>query len=129
MIDREYNSPVRQNCVKNYFTNLRVRKFEENGMDVLVSLSKVYEPILKLSRQVPPSYYGDAHRIEFMRKAVLPYQWAQEPHSTEATHNLSFQQLYGELEALLQLNMEAEMEISRNLLWQSNSDPASANIE
>lgn len=41
MIDREYNSPVRQNRVKNYLTSLRVKNFEENGMDISFSLSKM----------------------------------------------------------------------------------------
>lgn len=54
MIDREYNSTVHQNRVKNYLKSLRVRDFEENGMDVSLSLSKVYKLILKLPRQVSP---------------------------------------------------------------------------
>lgn len=82
-------------------------------MEVSAGLSKVYKLILKLSQPAPPSHRGDAHRIEFLRKAVLSYQWAHEPLLRVAMHNISFQQLYRELEASLQLNKEAQLEISR----------------
>lgn len=129
MIDRKYNSSVRQNCVKNYLKSLRVKDFEENGMNVSFRLSKLYKLISKLSRQVFPSRHKDAHRIEFLRKAVLSYQWSHEPLSRVVTHNFSFRQLYSELEALLQLNKEVQMEISRTSLRQPGSDSAVANIE
>lgn len=71
MIDREYNSPVRQNRIKNYLNSLRVREFGETGLDVSSCLSKIYKLVLKLSRQVPQSHRGDAHRVQFLMKAVL----------------------------------------------------------
>lgn len=74
MIDREYNSPVRQFLVKDYSKSLRVSQFEEYGTGVSVGLSMVYKMILRLSRQVLPFQRRDAHRVEFLQKAVLLYQ-------------------------------------------------------
>lgn len=42
MIDREYNSPVRQNRIYNYLNMLRVCEFEDAGLDGSVCLSKIY---------------------------------------------------------------------------------------
>lgn len=41
MIDREYNSPVRQTRIKNYLKSLRVRNFVLEGMEVSTALAKV----------------------------------------------------------------------------------------
>lgn len=77
-----------------------------------VALAKVYKLITKLSRQVPASYRGDAHKIEFLRNAAVGYPWSQEPLSRVATHGLSFQMLYGYLEPALQLYNEAKLAIA-----------------
>lgn len=132
MIDQEYNSIVRQTRVKNYLNNLRVSDFEANGDEISVALMKVYKAILKLSRQVPVSHRGDAHRIEFLRRSVVGYNWSHEPLSRVATHNLSFQQVYGELEAALQLDKEARIALLRdkasNANKQRNDDIISTNF-
>lgn len=122
MIDQEYNSIVCQTRVKNYVNNLRVSDFESKGDGTSVALAKVYKIILKLSRQVPTSHRGDAHRIEFLRKSVVGYDRSHEPLSWVATHNLSFQQVYGELEAALQLNKEAQVALLRDKASNSNRE-------
>lgn len=96
MIDEEYNSPVRQARVKNFLSSLRVHDYIRDKIDAATALAKVYKLILKLSRQVPASHRGDAHRIEFLRRAVIGYNWSREPLSRVATNDLSFQELYGE---------------------------------
>lgn len=73
MLDREYNCPVSQKHIKNYSKSLQVRGIE-NGVNVSVGLLKVYELILKLFRQVPPSHRRDAHRSECLQKTVPSYQ-------------------------------------------------------
>ena len=70
--------------------------------------------ITKLSRQGPASHRGDAHKVEFLRNAVVGSGWSHEPLSRVATHGLSFQQLYGELEAALQLQKEAKQAMLRD---------------
>lgn len=62
MIDIEYSSAVRQNCIKNYLISLSVRELEATALDVSSCLSKLNRLILKLSRQMPQSHGGDAHR-------------------------------------------------------------------
>lgn len=109
MIEMEYNSPVRQTRVKNYLSNLRVSKLVNDGAEVSIALAKVYRQIINLSRQVPASHHGEAHRIEFLRRAVVGYDWSREPLSRVATHSLTFQQLYGELEAAVQLDKESKL--------------------
>lgn len=56
-----------------------------------MDLDKVYKLILKLSRQVPNSHRGGEHRIEFLRHAVIGYEWSREPLSCVTTHGISFQ--------------------------------------
>lgn len=50
-----------------------------------------------MSRQVPITHRGDAHKIESLLHAVLGHQWAREPLNRIATAGLSFQQPYSEL--------------------------------
>lgn len=101
MINREYSSPVRQTRLKNYFNTLRVSEFVKGGLETSSASAKVYKLINKLSRQVPALHRGDAHKIEFLRNAAVGYSWSREPLSRVATHHISFQMLYGELEAVL----------------------------
>lgn len=127
MIGREYNSPVRQTRVNNYLNSVRVLDLVPKKLEVFVALSKVYRQILQLSRRVPPSHHGDAHRIEFIRQVVIGYPWAHKPLFRVATHELTFQQLFGELEAALQLHTEAQIvslrvEAARGALNQSGKD-------
>ena len=56
--------------------------------------------MINFSPQVPISHRGNAHRIEFLRNAVVGYEWATEPLSRIAPQGLPFQELYGELAAL-----------------------------
>ena len=64
---------------------------------------------------VPRSHQGDANSVDFLHHAVLGYEWATEPLSRVATHDLSFQQLYGELAASLQLHTAAKRAKDRRL--------------
>ena len=95
LIGQEYNSVVPQNRVKNVLNQIRLQEKLGDNQDEGEALAKVYKIITKLSAQVPPSHWGNAHKIEFLRNAVVGCEWAAEPLSRIATHNLSFQQLYG----------------------------------
>eukprot|EP00171_Calliarthron_tuberculosum_P018940 IDg18940t1 len=105
---------VRQNRVKTYLSTLRLSKFVVDGADELSALEKVYKLITKLSPQVPQSHRGEAHKIEFLRNSTVGFSWATEPLSRISTHGLSFQQLYGELEAALHLEREARVAVLRD---------------
>lgn len=60
------------------------------------------------------SHREDAHRIEFLRKAVIWYNWSNEPLYRVPTLNVSFQQSYGELDASLQLHRKVRLESERD---------------
>lgn len=114
MISRKYNSPVWQTRVKNYLNSLHVSDYVAKGLEISALLSKIYRQILQLSRQVPPSHQGDPHRIRFLRRAVNGYSWSHETFFRVATHGLTFQQLFEELETALQLYKEAQIVPMRN---------------
>lgn len=97
MVDKAYNSIVRQTRVKNYLNGLRVSNLMDVRTNAADALSKVYKVILKISRQVPATHRGDAHRAELLRRVVIGQTWVREPLSRMATNGLSFQELYGEL--------------------------------
>lgn len=112
MVSAEYNSIVRQNRVKNYLSGYRMSTLLTDGVTEAAALEQTYKTITKLAPQVPRSHQGDAHKVEFLRNAVVGSPWATEPLSRIATHGLTFQQLYGELEAALHLHKEARLAVA-----------------
>ncbi len=112
MVSAEYNSIVRQNRVKNYLVGYRMSTLISDGVTEAAALEQTYKTITKLAPQVPRSHQGDAHKVEFSRNAVVGSPWATEPLSRIATHGLTFQQLYGELEAALHLHKEARLAVA-----------------
>ena len=120
MIEREYNSIVRQKEVKNFLKSLGMRNYVSEGMDIAVALEKVYKLILKVARQVPIAHRGDAHRVEYLSLAVAGYVWTTEPLASVAISGLNFQQLYGELESQLQLSREAETARQKDEIFSRN---------
>lgn len=109
MVESEYNSIVREKRVKNYLNTIRMIQFGTKGLDPPAALEKVYKLVTKLARQVPQAFREDSHRVDFLRKSVVGYDWATEPLSRITTDKLNFQQLYGELESDLNLHREARL--------------------
>ena len=108
-MEMEYNSPVRKDRCKNYLSYLRLAKFVNEGLELSAALEKTYKVIMKLAPQVPLSHRGETHKVEFLRNAAVGYDWATEPLSRIATHNLTFQGLYGELDSALHLDKEGKI--------------------
>ena len=113
MLESEYNYAVRQSKVNNYLGSLRVTSFASQGTEMSDALAKVYNSIIKLSRQAPRYHQGDAHKVEFLRNAVVGTPWSNEPLSRVATHQLTFQRLYAEVEAALQLHKKPNLAMLR----------------
>ena len=113
MIDNEYNSIFLQNRVKMYLRGVRLSRFIDEGHNKILVHEKVYKLIKKLSQEVPLSYRGKSHKVEFLRNAIIRYPWATEPLSRIATHGLSFQQIYGELEAVIHLQRQENRSVIR----------------
>lgn len=123
MVSAEYNSIVRQDRVKNYLSSLRLSSFVKDGTDTTAALEKTYKTISKLAPQVPRSHHGESYKVEFLRNAVVGNSWATEPLSRIATHSLTFQQLYGELEAALHLHIEARLAVMRDDITHGAATP------
>lgn len=107
-IERDYNSAVQQTRVKNHLSNSHISSYVTTDVNTDADLEILYKRILTMSRQVPPSHRGHAHKIEFLRSAVTDNKWAIKRLSRIATSNLSFQELYAELEIAVQLNRESK---------------------
>lgn len=73
MYNKEYNSHVRQNRVKNYLSSLHISSLVTKGDELFSAFSMVYPLIKKLSRQIPASHGGDAHKIESHFNAAIEY--------------------------------------------------------
>jgi len=108
MVGTEFNSAVQQNEVKTYLSNYDMSALIDGGKTEAGALAHAYKTIVKLAPLLPRSHQGDANCVDFLHHAVLGYEWATEPLSRVATHSLSFQQLYGELAASLQLHTAAK---------------------
>lgn len=114
MVSDEYNSHVRQTRIKDYLNAIRVTSFMDKGLSETEALSKVYKLIVKLARQAPQAFRGDANKVEYLRNAVVGHSWAKEPLSRVGTMSLTFQQLHAELAASLQLEKDTQRAISRD---------------
>lgn len=79
------------------------------GLQTSAALGKTYKAIKKHALQVPQSHCGKAHKVKFISRAIVGYDWATEPLSRIATQNLSFQMLYGELESAIHLSKEEQL--------------------
>ena len=71
LIGRQYNSTAPQNNVKNVLNQLLLQDKLSDSQDEGEALAKVYKIIRKLSPQVPSAHRGNAHKIEFLKNAVL----------------------------------------------------------
>lgn len=80
------------------------------GMETSEALLRVEKTILKVSSQCPNTLRRGAHKIEHLTAAIVACEWAREPFSSLASHQPTYQQLYGELESALQLYKESKLE-------------------
>ena len=76
VMTKEYVSDARQLQVKATLEILPLRSFmqDEDISDVSSGLSKLFEHINELSPQCPPDFRSDAHKVDYLRKAVSEYQ-------------------------------------------------------
>jgi len=123
-VHREYHPVFQQEQMKNDLSNLRVSYLVGKDMTVDLALVEVYKRVSSRSRMVPSAYKGEEHRVAFLRGAVTGYNWAAEPLSRIATHNLCFQQLYAELSWSLSLCRESSNSVSRDRLLSGSESVA-----
>lgn len=82
---------------KDHLSNLHVRSSEYEDTDTSAAPYKLYNRVLTLSPQVHELHEGDAHKIQYLRAAVVGYDFSDEPLSRITTASLSFQKRYAEL--------------------------------
>ena len=114
LMNQKYNCPVRQSRVKNVLSQMRLCNKLGEIQDEAETLAKGHKTINKLSPQVPVSHRGNKDRIQFLRNAVLGYEWTAEPLSRIESQDLLFQQLYSEIEATVQLSKEGKIASMRD---------------
>eukprot|EP00170_Pyropia_yezoensis_P001558 contig_6780_g1562 len=107
MIEAEYNSAAKQMQVKNTLSNHKLSAMVSAGKDVKTALADTYKMIVRLSPLVPQAYRSDANKLDFLRSAVLGYPWANSSLRKLNAGNITFQQLYTDLQSSLQLHEEA----------------------
>lgn len=81
--------------MKHYFHSLWINTQVPKDTEVSEATSSVYKTILKLSSHYLASHRGNAHKVEFFRAAVAVCEWAREPISRVAAHQLTYQQNVG----------------------------------
>lgn len=88
---------------------LQIANLMDPNNDAGITLANVYKAILETSRQVPVSHRADAHRVEFLHRALIVQEWVRDPLLRVATNELTFQELYSELEAAVQLDKKLQL--------------------
>lgn len=91
----EYRPPLKRTQINNKLATHRMSALVSAGHSMEKALSATYQLIPMFAPQVPASHRGDSHKVDFLRGAVVNYDWATEPLSRVATQGPSFQQLYG----------------------------------
>ena len=111
MMIREYNSDARQLHVQGILEGLRLRKFmvEHEITNVSEGLTKLINIIEELTPQCQPEFRTNAHKISFLRKAVLGYEWAKGPISNIITSRYTFNAFVTALRESIQLENEINL--------------------
>lgn len=109
MLEVQNKSPVGQTKVKNYLNYLQVYSSIVKEMEKSTAIYEINKSFIKMSKHATQSHEGDAQKIKFLPNDVFSMPWKNEPISRVATHNLTFQKLYEELEAALQLDKEGTL--------------------
>jgi len=120
-IRERFLSPVHQGRAKNFLQLLRMSDFVAKGVSEADALEETYKLVARVSKKVPRAFSGDTHRANFLRSAVIGYPWAMHPLSRMDTHDVSFQDLYGELYAALSLQKDSASAMARDRVPASSS--------
>lgn len=113
-IPSEYHSAVHQSQAQNTLGSLRMANLVAKGLYEKEALMETYRTVAKVSRLLPSSHQREAHRVHFLRIAVVGYSCSTAPLSRTPTAQLCFQQLYGELQSAFFLSEEARHAVIQN---------------
>ncbi len=79
---------------------------KHNFTEVSIELERLVNYINALAPQLPRSLGDDLHKTRYLRRAVMPYEWAQQPIYQLTTSQYSYIQFVAALNASLQLQEE-----------------------
>jgi hypothetical protein len=77
-------------------------------------LTAVHDKITRLNPLCPLVYVGDPHKREMLRQAALGESWAKDAARKATTEQISFTQLFQELAAAVQQEIEERMKVARD---------------
>ena len=111
MMVKEYNSDARQLQVQGILETLRLDKYmaEQGLTSPSEGLTKLVDLIERLTPQCQPQFRSDANKINYLRKAVLGFNWSMVPIGNIITAKYSFNGFVTALREHLQLENEVNV--------------------
>lgn len=109
IMEREYNCLSRQHHIAAYLRNLRIQKFCSRSSSLSDALDRLHEEICKLAPQGLMYCRSERNRIEYLQNAVIGHSWARDACSRANAALISYRELYGQLEAAIQLEQEEKI--------------------
>ena len=110
LMKEEYNSDARQLQVQSILNCLSLQESMQklNTTDSTFALSDLVTTINSLTPQTPVEFRSDAHKIMYLKQAVISYDWAKVPISQIMSHKYTFNSFVTALRGSLQLNEEIQ---------------------
>ena len=111
MMVKEYNSDARQLQVQGMLETLRLDKYmaEHDISSHSEGLTKLVDVIERLTPQCQPQFRSDANKINYLRKAVLGFNWSMTPIGNIITAKYTFNGFVTALREHLQLESEVSL--------------------
>lgn len=106
LINTEYSSVARHNCIATYLHGLQAHQVLEEDRKMTDTLELVQEEPTELAPQRPRPQRGEMNTIEFLRNAVLGHLCAVYACSRTSAGELGFQQFYNLFETATQQESE-----------------------
>jgi Zinc knuckle len=111
LLQKEYETPVKQHTVLAALQSLRVPTLVRTGMTEAAAIQSCYDSITKNIDGVPKEYRAETHKCEFLRTAVLGCgEWSNKAISDYyrlPTSDRSLARLHQDLTAALSVHNEA----------------------
>ena len=106
---RHYNSETRKLQLQSEMDSLDLASFmrKKQISDSSQGLMMIVNHINALAPQLPDCFGNESHKTRYLRKAVMSFDWAQQPIASIASSRYSFLQLISALQESLQLREEA----------------------
>lgn len=80
--------------------------------------------IVRVFKNVPREFSGDAYRAIFLRCAAISYFWALHPLRSMVVQEMGFQELHGELHSALSLHRDSASAVARDLATSTSTATA-----